>query len=623
MQVTFWGTRGSIAKPGPRTVRFGGNTSCVEVRSEAGTLLLLDCGTGAHELGQVLSGRERPVDGHILISHTHWDHIQGLPFFAPMFQPESSWHLYGPRGVDASISHSLAGQMQYTYFPVTIQDFGATVEYHDLVEGTFEIGDIRVTTQYLNHPALTLGYRLEADGVTLVYSSDHEPHDRECAAGRSLSASRGDARHVAFLRDADLVIHDAQYLAEEYPAKLGWGHSTVEYAVEAARTAHVRSLALFHHDPNRNDDEVDALVLRAHALAAGSGYRGEVFAAAEGQTVRLTGRGGRRHQPRSQLATAMQTPALADHARTVLLAVHDCEIAATLRSAAHAESLELLEADNEEDALEISRAHVPGIVLLEDDPARSIDELIQAVRALDQPHREETAIVVVTAKAPPARRGAFTSVTDWLVWPSTAAHVRTKLRSWVLRRACRWQVAPLPSDEPQRLESLRRLGILDTEPEERFDRITELACSTFDVPIALVSLVDTDRQWFKSRQGISATETPRDTALCAHAILHDDILQVADALTDPRFAENPLVLGSPRVRFYAGVPLKLSDGSRVGTLCVIDHTPRTLDGQQLERLRQLGRLVEVELETHAPATRQRSTSTDHFTAKGPPDAPEQ
>ena len=146
MQVTFWGTRGSIAKAGPTTVRYGGNTACVSVRTEAGTLLVLDCGTGIHELGQVLTRDGGRVDGHLLIGHTHWDHIQGLPFFAPLFQPGNVWHVYGPRGLDTSIDKTLAGQMQYTYFPVRLLDFGATIEYHNLVEGQFEIDDVTVTT---------------------------------------------------------------------------------------------------------------------------------------------------------------------------------------------------------------------------------------------------------------------------------------------------------------------------------------------------------------------------------------------------------------------------------------------------------------------------------------------
>src|SRR5512144_3052748 len=158
MRVRFWGTRGSIAAPGPDTVRYGGNTSCIELRSDSGTLVVIDCGTGAHRLSQSLvKSGPHPLRGHVLISHTHWDHIQGLPFFAPLFVPGNEWDIYAPHGFEQSVQETLAGQMQYTYFPVALSDLGASIRYHELIEGTFAIGGIRVTTQFLNHPALTLG----------------------------------------------------------------------------------------------------------------------------------------------------------------------------------------------------------------------------------------------------------------------------------------------------------------------------------------------------------------------------------------------------------------------------------------------------------------------------------
>jgi GAF domain-containing protein len=186
-------------------------------------------------------------------------------------------------------------------------------------------------------------------------------------------------------------------------------------------------------------------------------------------------------------------------------------------------------------------------------------------------------------------------VADWLVWPASIGHIRTKLRAAVLRRACRWQNAPLPADEVRRVRSLHALNLLDTEAEERFDRYTREACELLDVPVALVTLVDTDRQWFKSRQGIDVAETPRDQSVCAHAILGSEVLQVPDLSTDERFADNPL-LGASGLRFYAGVPLVLSDGSRVGTFCIGDHRPRNLDDEKLDQLRELAGSVQAELE---------------------------
>ncbi len=167
-----------------------------------------------------------------------------------------------------------------------------------------------------------------------------------------------------------------------------------------------------------------------------------------------------------------------------------------------------------------------------------------------------------------------TRITEWLVWPASPFFLRTKLRAWLLRRAIRWQNAPIPADEDSRVTALHDLGVLDTAPEARFDRHTADIAATLDVPVALVSLVDTDRQWFKSRRGTEVEQTPREMSLCAHAILGTDVLQVEDTLADPRFADNPLVSGGPRLRFYAGMPLVLDDGSRVGTLCVADHRPR-------------------------------------------------
>src|SRR5437660_9790678 len=184
MRVQFWGTRGSIAKPGPSTARYGGNTSCIEVRSARGTLVIIDCGTGAHSLGQnLMSVGAKGLRGHVLISHTHWDHIQGIPFFAPLFAAGGKWDVYGPKGLGQSLRETLAGQMQYTYFPVTLDQFEATVRYHDLVEGTFVIDDIKISTQYLHHSALTFASRIEADGMTRVYCCDHEPYARTLGRG--------------------------------------------------------------------------------------------------------------------------------------------------------------------------------------------------------------------------------------------------------------------------------------------------------------------------------------------------------------------------------------------------------------------------------------------------------
>jgi phosphoribosyl 1,2-cyclic phosphodiesterase len=588
VHVTFWGTRGSIAKAGPTTVRFGGNTSCVSVRTDAGTLLVLDCGTGIHELGQVLGAGRGRVDGHLLIGHTHWDHIQGLPFFAPLFEEGNEWHVYGPRGLDTSIDAALAGQMQYTYFPVQLLDFRAAIEYHDLVEGQFQIEDVTITTRYLHHPALTLGFRIEADGASVVYATDHEPSTS--AAGTGLD--REDALHVGFVRDADLLIHDAQYLEEEYATKVGWGHSTVEYAVDVAIAGGVDRLALFHHDPTRTDDAVDALVVRARERAHDVHFGGEVFAAAEGTTITLrSADGARRRQP---VDTATRAPALAELNRAVAIAVTDPDIELALLEAAAAERFEALVCRDLVEVLDTVASRRTPIVVLEAAPDRALDELAADARAVLGDAPDGVTVAYVTTTTPP-RNEIRPEIADWLVWPASQSHLRTKLRAWLLRRACRWQAAALPASEPERLAALWDLGILDTDPEARFDRYTEVACSTFDVPMALVTLIDAERQWFKSHIGIDIAETHRDASMCAHAILGDDVFVVTDALRDERFADNPYVARDPRLRFYAGVPLSTADGYRLGTLCIMDHRPRLLNEPQIERLRDLGRMVEAEL----------------------------
>lgn len=600
MDVTFWGTRGSIAKAGPTTVRYGGNTSCVEVRSDAGTLVVVDCGTGAHGLGQHLidEAAGAPVDGHILVSHTHWDHIQGLPFFAPLFQEGGRWQVSGPSGLGGSLSEILAGQMEYAYFPVAVDQFSASVVHQDLVEGTFDIDDIGVETRFLNHPALTLGYRLEADGAVVVYSSDHEPHDHDLAAGGDVGRNRHDDAHAAWLAGADLLIHDAQYLASEFDRHVGWGHSTAEYAIDLARRGDVARVALYHHDPNRTDDAVDDLVAAARAYAKSTGYGGEVFAAAEGMTVSVRGDAERRERLAARRRTSpMATSAQAVRSKSVVAFAPTDEVCAVVADAAQAEGLEVTVVDDLHSAYhEVLRTR-PGIVLAEAVDDDGGFDLVAAIRALEDPELSSVPLIMVGPSAARWRPDALeVGITEWLVWPASPFFVRTKLRAWLLRRANKWQNAPLPPDEDARLAALRDLAVLDSAPEARFDRHTEEISALLDVPVALVSLVDADRQWFKSRVGVAVPETPRDMSLCAHAILGDDLLEVPDALADARFADNPLVVGEPRMRFYAGMPLVLGNGARVGTLCVADIRPKQLEPVQIDHLRRVARNVVAELE---------------------------
>jgi phosphoribosyl 1,2-cyclic phosphodiesterase/DNA-binding response OmpR family regulator len=599
MRVRFWGTRGSIAKPGRSTIRYGGNTSCVEVRSAAGTLVVLDCGTGAHGLGQaLLAASTQPIRGHLLISHTHWDHIQGVPFFAPLFVPGGEWDVYAPRGFAQSLRETLAGQMQYAYFPITLEQFGATIRYHELVEGNFRVGDVDVRAQYLNHPALTLGYRLEADGASMVYASDHEPFARDLAAGEGTIAGE-DGRHADFLAGADLVIHDAQFTAEEYPAKVGWGHSSVEYAVAVSRRAGVRRLALTHHDPLRDDDALDRLVAAARVRA---GATPDVFAATEGEVIELEARASYADgQAVDGLPPADAPPAFGESG--ILLGTANTAAVEAVCVAAGACGVRVARADDAAAAVDTFAHEEQALVVLGrtlPDGGDGLDAC-RAIRASGATGAADVPVVVVAA-ARDAAAGAAAGVTDWLIEPFSVGYARTRVQAWLLRTPCRWVPAALPVDEEERLAALHALNVLDTPPEERFDRLTRLAAALFDVPIALVSLVDRHRQWLKSCHGVPLRETSREVSFCAHAIHDTDITVVPDALLDPRFADNPTVTDGPRIRFYAGFPLVMPGGQCVGTLCVVDTRPRQLDEAGLRLLKDLGNLVRQELVASANGT---------------------
>ena len=287
MRLRFWGVRGSIPSPGPETSRYGGNTSCATLEFPAAdpaqppNLFILDAGTGIRALGlSLLKEKRLPLTTHLFLSHTHWDHIQGFPFFAPAFIPGNELTVYGAAGSEEDLQTTRAGQMLHRYFPVSLEQLGATIRFADVQIGTREIGTARVTAAALNHPGKTVGYRLELSGCSVAYVTDCEPLG-------SLPSLQVDPGVLALARDADVLIHDAQYTDAEYPSKVGWGHSPISFVVDVALAARSKKLVLFHHDPLRVDDQLDALVAQARERAAGSGL--EIEAAAEGTTIELVG----------------------------------------------------------------------------------------------------------------------------------------------------------------------------------------------------------------------------------------------------------------------------------------------------------------------------------------------
>ena len=285
MNVRFWGVRGSIAAPGPRTARYGGNTPCVEIRA-ADQLLIVDAGTGIRELGLSLMKQASgaPIEGSLFIGHTHWDHIQGFPFFTPLYLPTSRFTIHGLHGTTRPFREVMEGQMNSTYFPVPLKDLASKPAFVEL-NAPVMIGPVKVAYHFLNHPGITVGFRFEHEGKVVSYISDHEPYAKLNRSGEF--ADKEDAAVARFVEGSDLLICEAQYTADEYLLKKGWGHSTFEDVLDLASKAGAKRVALFHHDPAHDDDAMDALVQTSVALVESRQKTIEVFAAREGQTIEV------------------------------------------------------------------------------------------------------------------------------------------------------------------------------------------------------------------------------------------------------------------------------------------------------------------------------------------------
>ncbi len=285
MRVQFWGVRGSIPSPGPKTVRYGGNTPCVELTCGDETLII-DAGTGIRELGFDLMRRAAgaPIKGRLFIGHTHWDHIQGFPFFTPLFLPTTKFEVYGMHGTTMPFQAVMIGQMHSTYFPVQVKDLASKPTFHE-INGPVQAGPVRVTHQFLNHPGITVGYRFEYEGKAVSYISDHEPYGALNPKGEF--SDKEDLAIARFVAGSDLLICEAQYTADEYKIKRGWGHAAFGDILDLAQKAEVKRMALFHHDPLHDDAKLDARLADSIALITSRKLAIECFAAKEGQVVEL------------------------------------------------------------------------------------------------------------------------------------------------------------------------------------------------------------------------------------------------------------------------------------------------------------------------------------------------
>ena len=295
--LKFWGVRGSIPTPGPGTVHYGGNTSCIEVRAD-GQIIILDAGTGLRLLGRELVAEfdNQPLHLTLLLTHTHWDHIQGLPFFLPVYKPQNQLHILGFEGARHGLDNVLTGQMESPFFPIGLREVPANVCIEELKDLNFNVGPVRVQACFANHPGICVGYRLFASGGSIAFFPDNELHQGQRRlptegskpTGTTLVFARNqDQKLIDFLRGVDVLIMDSQYDAAEYEQHVGWGHGCLDDVVALALQAEVKKLFLFHHDPNHDDAKISQMVAHARKLVAAANGALQVEAAREGLTVEL------------------------------------------------------------------------------------------------------------------------------------------------------------------------------------------------------------------------------------------------------------------------------------------------------------------------------------------------
>jgi len=441
VKLRFWGTRGSIPVPGPHTVRYGGNTSCVQVVSND-VIIILDCGTGVRELGlNLMRNYKPPIEAHILLSHTHWDHIQGFPFFPPALAPGNRITLYSARGYEKPLREVLEGQMDYTYFPIKLGQMASDLSFREVDEETFDIGHVQVSTHFLNHTVLAMGYRLFSGGKTVVYATDTEPFGTyHTSAPTGENGTRqgvetqfvheSDQRYVGFVTGADVLIHDAQYTEQEYPSKIGWGHSTVDYAVEVALAADVKHLVLFHHDVVRGDDQVAQLEQYARDKVRQRGSDLLVSAAAEGWEIDLE----ERNEQRVHRTSVSAAPAARKY--KMLFADDDPETVNLLKECfADANLYDVHVVEDGNSAVDTALELHPDLILLDMlMPGMDGYAVTRALRA--KPHMKHVPILIITGypDEQTEAQGFQIGVTDFMRKPFALAQLRARVQMWLHRQ---------------------------------------------------------------------------------------------------------------------------------------------------------------------------------------------
>jgi ribonuclease BN (tRNA processing enzyme) len=362
---------------------------------------------------------------HILVTHTHWDHIQGFPFFLPAYLAGTRLSVYGARGLDRTLEGSLSGQMQHTYFPVQLDELRADIAFEEVAEERFRVGPYRVTSQLINHTTATVAYRLQAGSVSIAYVTDHEPFwwERSTTRQPHRFVHPGEERHVAFVAGADVLIHDAQYADSEYPAKRGWGHSTIEYAVDLAVRAGVKQLVLFHHDPTHGDAWIRTQLARARRRAAAQHGTVEILAAAEGDQIELHDGGPVPEGAESVLATPTGR---------ILVVGSDREAIEDVREALAPDGYQIPAVADGELAAAGARGRVDLLIFVGPGSESALLERASAVRA--EPWGAKVPILILAATEGPGAAGRLVDgVTDVLSRPFNPSMLRPRVRAWLAR----------------------------------------------------------------------------------------------------------------------------------------------------------------------------------------------